>query len=156
MSSFIVRTKHVPARHIRASANQPEAGLLFPDNIARLFESLQSDLMKAARLTDWSTRRFVWLTVSFMVAAWLIDVVDWPLKIHFGIPYMPLEYLSTAMFHFGWCFLVLLLPVAAFRPDNRFYLRGDCGLRAKAFGFVLVANLAVFAAVIIMILVAFA
>lgn len=105
--------------------------------------------MKTARLQDWPTRRFVWLALSVLLVAWVIDTVNWPLKLHFGVPYLPLEYLCSGMAMLGWGFLLLLLPIAAFRPDARFYKKGDCGRRAKAFGFVLAANFAVFTWVLI-------
>lgn len=103
--------------------------------------------MKTARLQDWPTRSLVWPALSILLAAWVIDSVNWPLKVHFGVPYRPLEYLSTGMAMLGWGFLLLLLPVAAFRPEARFYLKGDCDRRAKTFAFVLMANLAVFVAI---------
>lgn len=90
--------------------------------------------MKTTRSQDWPTRRFAWLAISVLLAA--------------GVPYLPLEYLSSGMAMLGWGFLVLLLPVAAFRPDARFYLKGDCTRRAKTFAFVLGANLAVFVLVL--------
>ncbi|RYD27791.1 MAG: hypothetical protein EOP87_20625 [Verrucomicrobiaceae bacterium] len=105
--------------------------------------------MTAPRLQDWTTLRYMWIAVSVFSAAGIIDAVNWPLKVHFGVPYQPLEHLSSGMAMLGWGFLLLLLPVAAFRPDARFYLKGDCARRAKTFSFVVVANLAVFVCVVI-------
>lgn len=109
----------------------------------------QCGAMKTARLQDWPTRRFVWPALSIVLVAWVIDTVNLPLKVHFGVPYLPLEYLSAGMSMLGWGFLLLLLPVAAFRPEARFYLKGDCARRAKTFGFVLAANFAIFTLLLI-------
>lgn len=100
--------------------------------------------MKLARLRGWSTRSLAWLALAVISAAWLGDDVNWPLKVQFGIPYRPLEYLSSGMGILGWAFLLILLPVAAFRPDTRFSLKGDCRRRAGTFAFVLMANLVVY------------
>lgn len=101
--------------------------------------------MKLARLQDWSTRRLAGTALAVISAAWLVDAVNWPLKMHFGMPYPPLEYLSSGMGILGWAFLLMLLPVAAFRPDATFSMKGNCKRRAGTFAFVLMANLLAYA-----------
>ena len=72
-----------------------------------------------------------------MLVAWGMDAITGPLWVRFGIHGNVLESLSTGIFWAAYGLMWILLPVAAFRPENRFYLKGDCRLRAKRFGLVL-------------------
>lgn len=72
-----------------------------------------------------------------MLVGWALDAVTSPLRIHLGIHVDVLEYLGGAIFWIGYGVLWALLPVSAFRPENRFYLSGDCTQRARRFGLVL-------------------
>jgi hypothetical protein len=81
-----------------------------------------------------STKYFVWFAVAIMVVGWAIDAVPGS---------RVLEYIGSGVFWLGYWFLWLLLPIAAFRPQNYFYLEGDCGLRVKRVGFVAAVLLSV-------------
>lgn len=48
-----------------------------------------------------------------------------------------LEYLGGGLAWVGYWSLWVLLAISAFRPETRFYLSGDCLLRAKRFGLIL-------------------
>jgi hypothetical protein len=89
------------------------------------------------RLRGLPTRKFVWAALTCMLVGWALDAVTGPLRVYFGLNAGVLEYLGGTIFWFGYGVLWVLLPVAAFRPESRFYLRGDCSLRARRFGFVL-------------------
>ena len=93
-------------------------------------------MTRIQRFCSLSTKHFVWLTVPIMVIGWALDAVTGPLWSHFGIHANALEYIGGGLFWVGYCLLWVLLPVAAFRPESRFYLKGDCGLRAKRVGLV--------------------
>lgn len=102
-----------------------------------------------ARCSSLTTKSYVWVSLAMMAIGWVLDAITGPLWVHFGIHGQALEYLGGGINWLGICLLLLLLPVAAFRPDNRFYLQGDCRLRAKRVGFVLGVILAVFIVMIV-------
>lgn len=72
-----------------------------------------------------------------IVVGWALDAMTGPLWVRFGIHATALEYVGGGVAILGYWLLWVLLPVSAFRPENRFYTRGDCSLRAKRFGLVL-------------------
>lgn len=91
----------------------------------------------ASRLSSCPTKRFVWAAIFLFLAGWAADAVTGPLWVHFGVHAHALEFLGGGLAWIGYGMLWALLPVSAFRPEARFYLKGDCLLRAKRFGLVL-------------------
>jgi hypothetical protein len=95
-------------------------------------------------LNSLETKTWVWLAVAVMLVARIMDAVTGPLWVHFGLHATALEYIGMGL---GWCayaFLLALIPISTFRPERRFYLRGDCRLRAKRCGFVVGVNVVVY------------
>jgi hypothetical protein len=89
------------------------------------------------RFKDVRTTRFAWAAMLSIVIGWALDALTGPLWVRFGIHATALEYFGGGLAALGYGLLWILLPVSAFRPENRFYMRGDCSLRAKRFGLVL-------------------
>lgn len=83
------------------------------------------------------TKRYAWLAVLGCVLGYALDKATEPLWVHLGIRAPALEYIGAGLFWLGYAVLWLLLPIAAFRPDSRFYYGGDCALRWRRAGFVL-------------------
>ncbi|MEY3898083.1 MAG: hypothetical protein RLZZ214_3604 [Verrucomicrobiota bacterium] len=106
-------------------------------------------MIVSSRLSNLPTKSYVWVSLVLMVIGWGLDAITGPLWVRFGIHGQALEYLGGGVFWAGFALLVLLIPLAAFRPDNRFYLDGDCKLRAKRVGFVLGVLLAVMVVMIV-------
>jgi hypothetical protein len=98
---------------------------------------------RIAQFSSLPTKLFVWLAVILMLMGWGMDMVTGSLWVHLGIHAHVLEFIGSTIFWFGYFFLWVLLPVAAFRPENRFYTRGDCQLRFKRVAFVAAILLAV-------------
>jgi hypothetical protein len=89
------------------------------------------------RFRDIRTTRFAWAAMVCIAIGWALDAVTGPLWVRFGIHATALEYVGGGIWVLGYGLLWVLLPVSAFRPENRFYAHGDCLLRAKCFGLVL-------------------
>ena len=66
----------------------------------------------------------------------VMDLITGPLWVHLGLHAYSLEIIGTGLFWLSYIALWILLPVAAFRPVDRFYLHGDCLLRLRKFGLV--------------------
>lgn len=111
--------------------------------------TLHPAMTVVARCSSLPTKSYVWVSLGLMVTGWALDAITGPLWVRFGIHGLALEYLGGGIFWLGFGLLAILVPVAAFRPDDRFYLKGDCKLRAKRVGFVLGVLLAVFIVMII-------
>jgi hypothetical protein len=56
--------------------------------------------------------------------------------IHLGIQPQAMEYLGSGLWLLGYWLLWVLLPISAFRPENRFYCVGDWSLRVKRFSLI--------------------
>lgn len=101
--------------------------------------------MKTIRhLNTLNTTTWIWLAVGLMATGWALEalhILVWP---HYRVAAKVMEYLGTGVAWAGYACILALIPISAFRPENRFYLNGDCGLRAKRFGLVLAVNFAVF------------
>ncbi len=108
-----------------------------------------------ARLLHWPTLHYVKAAGALMLVAWGMDAITGPLWGRFGIHGQALESLSTGIFWLAYIMMWILLPVAAFRPENRFYLKGDCRLRAMRFGLVLGIHVAIYLLIAISYIVAF-
>jgi hypothetical protein len=92
---------------------------------------------RSFRIKDIRTTQFAWAAMAIIVMGGVLDVVNGPLWVRFGIHAPALEYIGSGLAAVGYGLLWVLLPVSAFRPENRFYMRGDCSLRAKRFGLIL-------------------
>jgi hypothetical protein len=89
------------------------------------------------RFTDVRTTQLAWAAMVCAGVGWALDAVTGPLWVRFGIHAGVLETLGTGLWWFAYAVLWLLLPVSAFRPENRFYTQGDCLLRVKRFALIL-------------------
>ncbi|MEO5712548.1 MAG: hypothetical protein ABIT37_03590 [Luteolibacter sp.] len=103
----------------------------------------------SARFSRLSTKSYVWMSVALMAIGSGLDAITGPLWVHFGIHGHALEYFGGGIYWLGLSLLLLLIPVAASRPDDHFYLRGDCKLRAQRVGFVFGVLLVVFIVMIV-------
>jgi hypothetical protein len=106
-------------------------------------------------LNSLNTKTWVWMAVAVMAAGWAMDAVDGPLWVHFGVHTTVLEYVGTGLVWGAYAFLLALIPISAFRPERRFYLKGDCRLRAKRCGFVVGVNVAIFVLIAVTVAVTF-
>jgi hypothetical protein len=93
--------------------------------------------MITQRFSNVPTKRYAWFVVIACVVGSAIDKATEPLWVHFGIHASAFEYLGAGLFWSGYSVLWLLVPIAVFRPDSRFYCDGDCVLRLKRVGFIL-------------------
>ena len=101
------------------------------------------------RLTDVRTIHFAWAAIAAMVLGSALDYVTGPLWVHFGLHAIALEYIGGGLAVLGYWMLWLLLPISAFRPERRFYTKGDCALRElrcwQVFGLLLLVHIALIA-----------
>jgi len=93
-------------------------------------------MQRTHHLAKLSTKSWVWIALASLLVGWIMEGITSPLWVHFQIHAKALEYLGSGIFWLGYCALWILLPIAAFRPEARFYLHGDCRLRLRRFGFV--------------------
>jgi hypothetical protein len=89
------------------------------------------------RFSQVTTKHYAWFTVVLCLLGAAFDKASGLLWVHFGIHGAQLEYLGLGLFWSGYAILWLLVPIAFFRPDARFYCGGDRALRFKRSRYVL-------------------
>lgn len=87
-------------------------------------------------LTLPSTTRLAFIVLGLALSGWLLDAIPGPTWSQWGVHSRGMEIFSTGLFNLCYGALWILLPVAAFRPLDRFYMKGDCLLRLRKFGLV--------------------
>ena len=101
-----------------------------------------------ARINGVSTSSYLTLCIAIFATACVIDALGGYLWVSHGVHTPRMEEISTAFQWIGLAGLILLLPVSAFRPFNKYSLHGHCGQRAKLFGITSATIIMIFAWVV--------